>query len=201
MDESSELVAAPRVETGSALDGAPSLDHAISGPKLSRHHRRNSTVQEQRALRAKAAENELMLSMPRVRFKLMTKSCLAIGFASTRRWRRTFQPFVRVRELFARDEARWRFGSQLASETEHSRMQETTTPINPETTTSRYIPWNVADAAPAKHERNAVSTAKYDPYFVTFLPIFLFEMFSRVAYLYFLFQARFACVRGTMWRR
>jgi hypothetical protein len=33
-----------------------------------------------------------------------------------------------------------------------------------------------------------VTTAKYDPYFVTFLPIFLFEMFSRVAYLYFLIQ-------------
>ena len=34
--------------------------------------------------------------------------------------------------------------------------------------------------------KNAIKTAKYNP--VTFLPIFLFEMFSRVAYLYFLFQ-------------
>jgi magnesium-transporting ATPase (P-type) len=36
-------------------------------------------------------------------------------------------------------------------------------------------------------ETNRVVTSKYN--FVTFLPIFLFEMFSRVAYLYFLFQA------------
>lgn len=69
MDESSELAAAPRRDADPvALDGAPSLDSAKSGPKLSRHHRRNSTVQEQRAIRAKAAENELMLSMPRVRY-------------------------------------------------------------------------------------------------------------------------------------
>jgi Phospholipid-translocating ATPase N-terminal len=34
---------------------------------------------------------------------------------------------------------------------------------------------------------NSISTSKYNP--VTFLPIFLFEMFSRVAYLYFLIQA------------
>lgn len=33
---------------------------------------------------------------------------------------------------------------------------------------------------------NMIKTAKYNP--ITFLPIFLFEMFSRVAYLYFLFQ-------------
>jgi len=36
-------------------------------------------------------------------------------------------------------------------------------------------------------ETNRVVTSKYN--IVTFLPIFLFEMFSRVAYLYFLFQA------------
>ena len=36
-------------------------------------------------------------------------------------------------------------------------------------------------------ETNKVVTSKYN--FVTFLPIFLFEMFSRVAYLYFLVQA------------
>ena len=35
---------------------------------------------------------------------------------------------------------------------------------------------------------NNIKTAKYNP--VTFLPIFLFEMFSRIAYLYFLFQVR-----------
>ena len=35
---------------------------------------------------------------------------------------------------------------------------------------------------------NTIKTAKYNV--ATFLPIFLFEMFSRVAYLYFLLQAR-----------
>lgn len=38
-----------------------------------------------------------------------------------------------------------------------------------------------------KRENNRVVTSKYN--FVTFLPIFLFEMFTRVAYLYFLIQA------------
>lgn len=33
---------------------------------------------------------------------------------------------------------------------------------------------------------NGIKTSKYNP--VTFLPIFLFEMFSRAAYLYFLIQ-------------
>jgi Phospholipid-translocating ATPase N-terminal len=42
--------------------------------------------------------------------------------------------------------------------------------------------------ADAVHETNRVVTAKYN--IVTFLPIFLFEMFSRVAYLYFLIQVR-----------
>lgn len=37
-------------------------------------------------------------------------------------------------------------------------------------------------------ESNRVVTSKYN--IITFLPIFLFEMFSRVAYLYFLLQAR-----------
>ena len=37
---------------------------------------------------------------------------------------------------------------------------------------------------------NAVKTAKYNP--VTFLPLFLFSMFSRAAYLYFLSQAALA---------
>lgn len=35
---------------------------------------------------------------------------------------------------------------------------------------------------------NGIKTAKYNP--ITFLPIFLFEMFSRAAYLYFLIQVR-----------
>jgi Phospholipid-translocating ATPase N-terminal len=33
---------------------------------------------------------------------------------------------------------------------------------------------------------NGIKTAKYNP--ITFAPIFLFEMFSRAAYLYFLIQ-------------
>lgn len=39
-----------------------------------------------------------------------------------------------------------------------------------------------------KTPSNRVVTSKYNP--ITFLPIFLFEMFSRVAYLYFLLQVR-----------
>ena len=39
------------------------------------------------------------------------------------------------------------------------------------------------------HVPNSIRTAKYNA--ITFLPIFLFEMFSRVAYLYFLAQVRF----------
>ena len=35
---------------------------------------------------------------------------------------------------------------------------------------------------------NGIKTAKYNP--VTFAPIFLFEMFSRAAYLYFLIQVQ-----------
>jgi hypothetical protein len=60
-------------------------------------------------------------------------------------------------------------------------------------TTSRYIPWNQPEEPTQgpKFEKNAVSTAKYDTYFLTFIPLFLFEMFSRVAYLYFLIQVRF----------
>jgi hypothetical protein len=58
-------------------------------------------------------------------------------------------------------------------------------------TKARYIPWQHEDHQPhPKYATNTVSTAKYDPYFITFLPLFLFEMFSRVAYFYFLIQVR-----------
>lgn len=43
-------------------------------------------------------------------------------------------------------------------------------------------------AAGRSFESNRVVTSKYN--YFTFLPRFLFEMFSRVAYLYFLLQAR-----------
>jgi hypothetical protein len=42
---------------------------------------------------------------------------------------------------------------------------------------------------PCKHDKyasNSIKTSKYN--ILTFMPVFLFEMFSRVAYLYFLFQ-------------
>jgi hypothetical protein len=45
-----------------------------TGAKLGKHHRRNSTVEEQRALRVKAAELEREMSLPRVRLK--TVNCL-----------------------------------------------------------------------------------------------------------------------------
>ena len=68
-------------------------------------------------------------------------------------------------------------------------MQESNEPINPATTNARYIARNYKDFE-AKFANNSVSTAKYDVFFITFLPIFLFEVFSRVAYLYFLIQVR-----------
>ena len=43
-------------------------------------------------------------------------------------------------------------------------------------------------AAAARFPGNAITTSKYN--IVTFVPIFLFVMFSRVAYLYFLLQVR-----------
>ena len=71
-------------------------------------------------------------------------------------------------------------------------MQEVNEPINPSITTARYIPWGLDESVQNVKEfkSNAVSTAKYDPYFITFIPRFLFEMFTRVAYLYFLIQVR-----------
>ena len=48
-------------------------------------------------------------------------------------------------------------------------------------------------APPCAHfQGNAITTSKYN--ILTFLPIFLFVMFSRVAYLYFLLQARFLLI-------
>ena len=44
---------------------------------------------------------------------------------------------------------------------------------------------------------NSIKTAKYN--IVTFLPIFLFEMFSRAAYLYFLLQVRPSQVIASGW--
>lgn len=64
-----------------------------------------------------------------------------------------------------------------------------------------YIDAALQKAGGRAFESNRVVTSKYN--FVTFLPIFLFEMFSRVAYLYFLLQvgagaggAREACSVG-----
>ena len=42
------------------------------------------------------------------------------------------------------------------------------------------------DVPPPVFKNNRIRTAKYNA--VTFLPVFLFDMFSRVAYLYFLAQ-------------
>jgi hypothetical protein len=65
---------------------------------------------------------------------------------------------------------------------EHANVEKN----NPE---SRYISRNIAEEPiDPSFSENAVSTSKYN--IVTFLPLFLFEMFSRVAYLYFLIQVR-----------
>lgn len=45
---------------------------------------------------------------------------------------------------------------------------------------------------------NSITTSKYN--IVTFLPIFLFEMFSRVAYLYFLAQVDMSARLRMDWR-
>ena len=45
---------------------------------------------------------------------------------------------------------------------------------------------NQESPAPVQYVHNGISTAKYNV--ITFLPYFLFEMFSRAAYLYFLLQ-------------
>ena len=48
-----------------SIEPAATADSNAS--KLSRHHRRNSTVQEQRAAKLKQQETERMLSLPKVR--------------------------------------------------------------------------------------------------------------------------------------
>jgi hypothetical protein len=64
----------PSIEATASMDETP-------GPKLTmKHHRRNSTVQEQRAQRVKAVEMERMLSLPRVRpLPLNTHEPVAVG--------------------------------------------------------------------------------------------------------------------------
>ena len=61
--------------------------------------------------------------------------------------------------------------------------------VSKENPRARYIgvnqEQNVLEPGP-KFDGNGISTAKYNV--ATFLPLFLFEMFSRVAYLYFLIQ-------------
>lgn len=54
---------------------------------------------------------------------------------------------------------------------------------------TRFVGLNRDVETPVQHVHNGVKTAKYNV--VTFLPIFLFEMFSRAAYLYFLLQVCF----------
>lgn len=53
-----------------------------------------------------------------------------------------------------------------------------------------YVDPHAQVAAGRTFESNRVVTSKYNV--ITFLPIFLFEMFSRVAYLYFLLQVGIA---------
>lgn len=61
---------------------------------------------------------------------------------------------------------------------------------------ARRVPVNDEDdeELPRNFRNNTVKTSKYNP--LSFLPIFLFEMFSRVAYLYFLLQV--CCSTGFM---
>ena len=52
---------------------------------------------------------------------------------------------------------------------------------------TRFVGLNRDVDNPVQHVHNGIKTAKYNV--VTFVPIFLFEIFSRAAYLYFLLQA------------
>ena len=55
---------------------------------------------------------------------------------------------------------------------------------------SRFVGLNKQpDGPPQKFANNRIRTAKYNV--VTFFPYFLYEMFKRAAYLYFLLQACF----------
>lgn len=76
---------------------------------------------------------------------------------------------------------------QMASETVQGPHQTVeTTRKAEEIPASRVVTLNDPDAEPIKAVNNSISTSKYNP--ITFLPYFLWEMFSRVAYLYFLAQ-------------
>lgn len=57
----------------------------------------------------------------------------------------------------------------------------------------RLVSINDPDAERLKAANNSIKTSKYNP--ITFLPVFLLEMFSRVAYLYFLIQVRICCAK------
>ena len=59
-------VVSPAAAAARSGDGAAPEDGPNEKKITAKHHRRNSTVQEQRALRAKALEAEQMLSMPKV---------------------------------------------------------------------------------------------------------------------------------------
>lgn len=77
--------------------------------------------------------------------------------------------------------------AQMASESIHGPQHtEETTRRAEEIQTPRVVTLNDPDADPVKTANNSISTSKYNP--ITFLPYFLWEMFSRVAYLYFLVQ-------------
>jgi hypothetical protein len=67
-ETSGQLTDPPSASDHASVDPSAKLEHTPSvGKKLTKHHRRNSTVQEQRALRVKAAEMERAMSLPRVR--------------------------------------------------------------------------------------------------------------------------------------
>lgn len=69
-------------------------------------------------------------------------------------------------------------------------VQEEARKIDPNNKEARFIARNHADLHMKRFASNAIHTGKYDRLFITFIPVFLWDTFTRVAYLYFLAQVR-----------
>ena len=75
-------------------------------------------------------------------------------------------------------------------------VQEEASQIDPNNKDARFIARNHSDLHMKRFASNAIHTGKYDRLFITFLPIFLWDTFTRLVYLYFLTQVRWATCTG-----
>lgn len=69
-------------------------------------------------------------------------------------------------------------------------MQDDNGSIDPANKAARFVAWNKPDLHNKRYRTNAIHSGKYDRLYITFVPIFLFDTFTRVAYIYFLIQVR-----------